>query len=118
MKQTLTTGQAASILLEDNNANWSYAGAYALCEYLEQCEEDGGVEIELDPVALRCEFDEYASAEDWADVYWRDSAERDRECGIDRELDSVGESEEKVLAYLKDRAGVIEFNGGIIVQEC
>lgn len=38
---------------------FSYEWAKLLFEYLEQYEEDTGCEIELDPVAIRCEFNEY-----------------------------------------------------------
>ena len=40
MKTTLTTSQAADILLNDKNAGWSYRGARALAEYLEEMEEE------------------------------------------------------------------------------
>jgi hypothetical protein len=39
---------------------FSYEGATALFEYYEDFEED----IPFDPVAIRCEFDEYESLED------------------------------------------------------
>jgi hypothetical protein len=39
---------------------FSYEGATALFEYYEDFEED----IPFDPIAIRCEFDEYESLED------------------------------------------------------
>jgi len=116
MKQTLSTGQAAGLLLDDNNAGWSYEGAYALCEHLESV-EDGENEIEFDRVALRCEFSEYTSGEDWADQYWRDNSERDRECSIDQEVDGTDALEEKIMEYIMERTCLVQFDGGIIIQD-
>ena len=51
MKKTLTTYEIVNALLKDENADWSYTGARALAEYLEEYEEACGVELELDVVA-------------------------------------------------------------------
>jgi len=40
MKLELTTSHAADLLFADKNANWTYAGARALIEYLEELEEE------------------------------------------------------------------------------
>ena len=61
MKVDLTTTQAANILLEDENANWSRAGAFALVEYLEELEEACETQIEFDRVAIRCAYSEFDS---------------------------------------------------------
>ena len=59
MKTTLNTSEAASLLMADENADWTRAGAYALIEHLEQLEEDCGItEFEFDRVALRCDYSE------------------------------------------------------------
>ncbi len=107
MKQTLTTDQAANLLVADDNAGWSYAGARALVEHIEQVEEDTGEAIEFDRVALRCEFAEYESA--------REAAE---ECGWEPDEDADKDAiEEAALEWLNDRTTVIEFSGGVIVQQ-
>ena len=104
MKQTLTTDQAADLLVADNNAGWSYKGARALVEHLEQVEEDTGEEIEFDRVALRCEFAEYESALEAAEEYgW--------------EPDEDADSEDAALKWLTDRTTAITFNGGVIIQQ-
>ncbi len=103
MKQTLTTEQAADLLVADKDAGWSYAGAFALVEYMESIEDDTGEEIEFDRVALRCNFSEYESA--------REAAE---ECGFEPDEDA---DEEAALKWLTDRTTVITFNGGVIVQQ-
>jgi len=111
MKQTLTTEQAADILLQDDNAAWTYKGARALIEHLEQMEEETGQEIEMDRIALRCEFTEYASALEAANNYTTPE-ELDVE-----ELDDEEEIEEKALEYLQYNTMVIEFKGGVIIQD-
>ena len=98
MKQTLSTLEAADILFRDENAAWSYAGAYALVEYLEQYEQDTGEELEFDPIAIRCDFSEYESAIEAVRSY----------------TDSI-KTEKEALEYLEDRTSVISFEGGIII---
>ena len=105
MKKTLTTSEAVNELMSDEYAGWSYRGARALIEYLEELEEDCGMEIEMDVVALRCEYSEYEDLEDIASQY-----------GIDIDEDDE-EKEETIRDYLLDRTTVIEFTGGIIIQD-
>ena len=107
MKQTMNTSQIADALRADDNAAWSYAGARALAEYLEQYEEDSGSEMELDRVAIRCEFSEYANATEAAGNYdWQPDEGADED-----------ETEAAALKYLNDRTMVIEFGGGIVIQD-
>jgi len=61
LKQTLTTNEAAHILLADDNASWTYEGAHAIAEYLEELSEDMGEDIEFCHVAIRCEFSEHTA---------------------------------------------------------
>ncbi len=103
MKQTLTTDQAANLLVADDNAGWSYAGARALVEYLENLEDDTGEEMEFDAVALRCDFSEYETALQAAE-----------ECGWEPDEDA---DEDTALEWLNNRTTVVTFNGGIIIQQ-
>lgn len=48
---------------------FSYSGKRALFDYLEGYEEDTGQDIEFDPVALCCEFTEYADLEELQQNY-------------------------------------------------
>ncbi len=106
MKQTLTTNQAANLLMADQCAGWSYAGARALVEHLESIEDDTGEEIEFDAVALRCDYSEYESALEAAEEY-----------GFEPDEDADSEDGEEAAAeWLGDRTTVIEFSGGVIVQ--
>ena len=63
MINTLSTTQAVQELMADENANWSFEGATALVEWIEEFEEDQGEPIEFDPVGLRCEFSEYTATD-------------------------------------------------------
>jgi hypothetical protein len=111
MYQTLTTDEAAQLLKQDTNAAWTYQGARALVEYLEQVEEEGGERIEIDPVALRCEFSEYSSAREAAEDHGWD--------GTTDDADEDAE-EQAALDWLRDRTLALVFDGrdasGVIVQ--
>ena len=72
MIQTLTTTEAAELLLRDENAAWSRGGAYALIEYLEEHEEESAP-MEFDRVAIRCDFNEYKSALEAARAAYHDA---------------------------------------------
>ena len=111
MKATLTTSQAANMLKSDTNASWSYDGAYALIEYLEQLEEDTGTEIEFDAVAIRCDYSEYESALVAADDQ---GYEPNPNLGGGEQDDDDKEAD--ALAWLQDQTQVIEFTGGVIIQ--
>ena len=85
---------------------FTYDGKKALFEYLEDLEDGTGEEIELDVIALCCDYCEYESALECAKNYPFD---------IDEDLDE-DEQEEAALEYLRDHTTVIEFNTGIIIQ--
>ena len=102
MIETLTEGQVIQALRQDTYANWSYKGAKALTEYLFELEDETGEQIELDPIAWRCEFTEYDSLEEWAIAYFGED-EDEHPCNI--------------AGYIRDRGTLIEFEGGIIVSE-
>lgn len=107
MKQTLSTSQAAHELLRDSNAAWTRAGAFALVEHLEELEEDTGETIEFCPVAIRCDYSEHASA-----------LEAAMEQGFKSEENNTDEEalQSEALEWLIDRTQVIQFEGGVIIQ--
>jgi len=114
MKKTLTTYDTAHELMQDDNANWTRSGAFALAEYLEEYEESTGEELELDVVAIRCDFSQYDSLQDWAHDYFSNARE---EMGFDETEDIDDEEfDEKIREYIHDNGQLIEFNGGIIVS--
>jgi hypothetical protein len=98
--------------MADENAAWSRAGAYALVEYLEEYEEAYGTEVEFDRVAIRCEYSEHESLQEWARCYFTDDQLTDGYFSKDDE-----DHEENIRDYIQDRGQLIEFDGGIIVSE-
>lgn len=111
MKMTLSTSQAVNMLTQDTDANWSYQGAKALIEYLEEIDED----MELNVVAIRCDYSEYSSLQEWAEDYfsgdWKEQLDMDAETADDDEID------EAIREYIQDHGTLIEFDGGIIVSQ-
>lgn len=115
MKTTLNTYQLADELKRDTCARWSYNGALALAEYLEEYEESTGDEMELDTCAIRCEFSEHSSLLEWAHDYFSNALE---ELGFDETAENDDdEVDEKIREYIQDHGTLIEFDGGIIVSQ-
>ena len=98
----------------DRKDNFSYNGKRALFDHLEQVEEETGEQIELDIIALCCDFSEYGTATEAAKNYFKFEGMTFDEEG--NELETVEEVEEKALEFLKDNTIVLEFNSGIIIQ--
>jgi hypothetical protein len=113
MKTTLSTSDIAHALKSDENANWSWNGARALAEYLEEYEESTGEELELDVVAIRCDFSQYDSLESWAEDYFGGLERMNEEIGI---FGNSDELDNKIREYIQDNGTLIEFEGGIIVS--
>ncbi len=65
MKTTVTEHMFVEAITRDEYSSMSHEGAKALFQFLEECSEDSGNEIEFDKVAIRCDFSEY---EDLAEV--------------------------------------------------
>jgi len=61
MKDTITEYQFTD---EMRKHGFSYEGTKALFEYLTQFEEDCDQELEFDPIAFRCDFNEYEDFEE------------------------------------------------------
>ena len=75
----------------------------ALFEYFERLEEDSDTEIELDPIGICCDFAEYPSALKAANAY-----------GF---KDGIDSKEESALEWLQNRTQVVEFEGGLVIQQ-
>ena len=59
MKTTLTQHEAADMLMKFEafgTGSDAYNLCYSMAQYLEEYEEDTGEELDLDPVAIRCEY--------------------------------------------------------------
>lgn len=84
--------------IQGRESQFSRDALSALFDYIEELESDTGEEIELDVVALCCDYAEHADAVTAAKEYgWE------------------GDDEDEALEWLRDRTTVIEFSGGIII---
>ena len=71
MKQTVNFSMFCDAFLI-RKENFSYAGLEALYDYLENLEEETGEEMELDAIALCCEYSEYSGIEEFQQDYGED----------------------------------------------
>lgn len=90
---------------------FTYAGLEALYDYLIEYEEDIGEEIELDVIALCCEYTEY-SDEELIEEY-EDRIDRDALNDPDDEDEMVS----AIVESLQEETDVIEYDGGCIVRD-
>ena len=91
--QTVNKSQFIDNLLADDYASWTYEDAGALFDYYEQFSDDTGEDVELDRVALRCE---------WT-----------RADSIDEVIEEYDDIES--LEDLQDNTQVIEHDGGVLL---
>ena len=112
MKQTISTNEAAHQLFNDENAGWSFKGATALAEHLEELEEAYGEEMEFNRVDVRCEYSQYESLEEAFRSYCADAKEALLEQGY--ELESM---DDFLVSYFEERTTVIQFEGGVIIRD-
>jgi len=71
MKQTISLYQFRDQFMACRPDNFSYPGLVALWEYFEEYEQDTGEEIELDIIAICCEYSEFTSLKDFQASYGR-----------------------------------------------
>jgi hypothetical protein len=70
MKQTVYFDDFRQAFQQSGRENqFSYEGLETLFEMLEEYEEDTGEELELDVIALCCDFTEYESLEELISAY-------------------------------------------------
>ena len=72
MIQTINEYQFADAFKRIRPDNFSYDGLKALYEYLEDYEDSTGEQIELDVIALCCEYNEYEDLEEFQGDYGDD----------------------------------------------
>lgn len=96
MKQTVSQYDFRNAFQQCRPDNFSYEGLSALFEYLEQWEEDCGEELELDVIAICCDFSEDT---------WQNIAANYR---IDlEECDDDEEKQQAVADYLSDEGAFV-----------
>ena len=96
--------------------NFTYEGLEALYNWLTDLEADTGEEMELDVIAICCDYSEFDSAMEAAKEHgYEEVVDLEEHESVD--LEEVAElEEEQALEWLRDRTTVIEFDGGIIIQ--
>lgn len=101
--------------------NFSRDALFALYEYLDNLSDDIGEDIEFDPIAFCCDYTEYSSAWKAMEQYQPEDMptidDEPDENGRGMDLEELGEAQEAAaLEWLQDRTTVIEFDGGVIIQ--
>jgi hypothetical protein len=103
MKQTITEYQFIEAFRHaGRETQFSVPARRALFAHFEIIEQYQDEEIELDPIAVCCDFAEYPSALSAAEAY-----------GF---KDGVDSKDESALEWLQNRTQVVEFEGGIVIQ--
>jgi hypothetical protein len=104
MKKTINEYQFVDSFREcGRESQFTVSARRALFAYLEYYESQSGTELELDPIAICCEWCEYPSALEAAETY-----------GYQEGVDS---KDETPLEWLRNRTQVIDFGGGIVIQQ-
>ena len=114
MKNTVNRHQFITAFdLANRSDSFSYQGRAALFDFFEELEEDIGEEIELDVIAVCCDFSEYDSPREAASEYgWEAPAQEEDE--THEEWQERGWDE--ALDWLRERTTVIEAPESIIIQ--
>lgn len=117
MKTTVSKHDFCQAFTDYNReANFTWEGRQALYDYLEELESDTGTEMELDVIAICCDFSEYESAMEAVKEHdYEEVVDLEQLGSVDLQEVSAAE-EEQALEWLRDRTTVIEFDGGIIIQ--
>jgi len=106
--KTLSTSDISCALMRDEYAGWSLEAADALAEYIENLAYETGEAIELDTVALRC---------DW-DTNTADQVAADYDYDIDvSDCEDSDERYEVVIEYLRNNTTVIELSNGELLYQ-
>jgi len=69
MFETINFSQFCDAFSEERKNQFTYEGKKALFEHLEQYEEETGKGIELDTIALCCDYAEYEDLKELQDSY-------------------------------------------------
>ena len=107
MKQTVNFSQFTDEFNSIRPDNFSYNGLRALYDWFDEYEESCDTEVELDVIAICCDFCEYDSLDEIVSDYQIETGE---------DLDE-DEKTEEILSHLNDHTTVIEVDkGGYILQ--
>ena len=109
-KSNISFSEFCDSFSDSHKNNFSYAGKRALYEYLENYEEETGEEIELDTIALCCDYSEYESATEAADAY---TMVYDVDDVAPEDLEE--EKEKQAREWIEERTTVIVVEGGRVI---
>ena len=99
MKITLNEYEFIAAVRAVRPENFSIESLRALFAHLEEIEQSTGEEMELDVIGLCCDFSEYPDAECAAADYGREF-----------------ESDDEAFDFFCEETTVIDFDGGIIIE--
>jgi hypothetical protein len=107
MKQTIDYYQFRNAFERCNRtSNFSHDGLSALFDHLEEIEDGTGEEMELDVIAICCDYSEHESAL---------VAAMEQGFKPDTHEDDADTAEKAALEYLRDNTQVIEVDGGAVI---
>lgn len=121
MIQTISEYEFRNAFMSSDNYknDFSYEGLSALFDYLEEYEESCG-QIEFDMVAIACDYSEYPTAWEAMQEYQPDdmpTVDIEDTDGTGKDLVQITEESEKLaIEWLNNNTQVIEFDGGVIIQ--
>jgi hypothetical protein len=95
--------------------NFTVSGRRALFEHLEDYEESTDEKVELDVIALCCDYAQYESAWDAMEAYQPDNMPVEGEEGDDL-FEIQAKNEAAALEWLQNKTIVMDFDGGVIIQ--
>lgn len=90
------------------NNQFSYEGLQALYDHLEEYSDSTSEPVEFDPVALCCEYTEYTDLREASETFFMyDATDEER----------AEYTDEKAREYFANNTFLLEFEGGIIIQD-
>lgn len=108
MKQTINQNEFMHAFHAHNRyEQFGYHALKAIFEHIEEYEEQTGEEQELDVIAICCEFTTFNTALEAATEY-----------GFESELeDDADDKEKEALNWLYGETTVLEYAGGVVIQQ-
>jgi len=89
--------------------NFTYEGRRALYEYITQLEEDTGTDIDLDIIAICCDYNEYEDLDEYLKDYNTDLDKKD--------YDDEEEFKDAVMEEIQEKTTLIKVSDeGFIIQ--
>ena len=101
---------------EERKDQFTHSAQVALYEYLNECEEGTGQPVELDIIALCCEYTEYATAYEAMEQYQPEDMPVEGVEGDDL-VEIQEKNEAEALRWLQERTQVIEFDGTVVLSD-